>query len=79
MPIGRALRVCRPSSTIALANWTPSGFVGEMFRTVGRHVPPPRGVKPRGLWGTEERLAELLSDGVSQLTASRREFVFRFR
>lgn len=73
------LRVCRPGGTIALANWTPSGFVGEMFRTVGRHVPPPPGVKPQGLWGTEERVAELLGDGVSQLTARRREFVFRFR
>jgi ubiquinone/menaquinone biosynthesis C-methylase UbiE len=73
------LRVCRPGGTIALANWTPSGFVGEMFRAVSRHVPPPPGVKPQGLWGTEERLAELFGDGVSQLTANRREFVFRFR
>jgi SAM-dependent methyltransferase len=73
------LRVCRPGGTIALVNWTPSGFVGEMFRTVGRHVPPPPGVKPQGLWGTEERLAELFGDGVSQLTTNRREFVFRFR
>lgn|SRR5262245_6378036 len=73
------LRVCRPGGTIALANWTPGGFVGQMFRTVGRHVPPPPGVKPQGLWGTEERLAELFGDGISQLTTNRREFVFRFR
>jgi SAM-dependent methyltransferase len=73
------LRVCRPGGTIALANWTPSSFVGAMFRTVARHVPPPAGVKPPGLWGTEERLGELLGDAVSQLTATRRVFVFRFR
>src|SRR5262245_32248462 len=73
------LRVCRPGGTIALVNWTPSGFVGQMFRTVGKHVPPPPGVKPQGLWGTEERLSELLGEGVSRLTANRREFVFRFR
>jgi ubiquinone/menaquinone biosynthesis C-methylase UbiE len=73
------LRVCRPGGTIALANWTPTGFVGEIFRTVGRHVPPPPGVKPQGLWGTEERLVELFGDGVSKLTATRRDFVFRFR
>ena len=73
------MRVCRPGSTIALVNWTPDGFVGQMFRTVGRHVPPPPGVKPQGLWGTEERLAELFGDGISQLTTNRRELVFRFR
>jgi SAM-dependent methyltransferase len=73
------LRVCRPGGTIALANWTPTGFVGQMFRTVGSHVPPPPGVKPPGLWGTESRLGELLGNGVSQLTANQREYVFRFR
>jgi SAM-dependent methyltransferase len=73
------LRVCRPGGTIALANWTPSGFVGEMFRTVSAHVPPPAGVRPPGQWGTRERLAELLGAGVSRLTATEREFVFRFR
>jgi SAM-dependent methyltransferase len=73
------LRVCRPGGTIALANWTPSSFVGEMFRTVSRHVPPPAGVRPPGQWGTRERLAELLGAGVSRLTATEREFIFRFR
>jgi hypothetical protein len=76
---GELLRVCRPGGTIALANWTPSGFVGAMFRTVAEHAPPPAGVRPPGLWGTEPRLHELLGGGVSRLTASRREFVFRFR
>jgi SAM-dependent methyltransferase len=73
------LRVARPGATIALANWTPSSFVGEMFRTVGRHVPPPAGVRSPLEWGTEERLADLLGDGVSSLLVRPRTFVFRFR
>jgi SAM-dependent methyltransferase len=73
------VRVCRPGGTIALANWTPTSFVGQIFRTVVKHVPAPPGVKPPGLWGTEERLRELLGPAVSQLTVRQRQFVFRFR
>jgi SAM-dependent methyltransferase len=73
------MRVARPGGTIALANWTPSSFIGEMFRTVGRHVPPPAGVRSPLQWGTEPRLAELLGDGVSELLVRPRTFVFRFR
>ncbi|HET7028731.1 MAG TPA: methyltransferase domain-containing protein, partial [Candidatus Limnocylindrales bacterium] len=73
------LRVTRPGGTIALANWTPSGFVGEMLRTVGRHVPPPAGLRSPSEWGTEPHLEELLGDGVSELLVRPRTFVFRFR
>jgi SAM-dependent methyltransferase len=73
------VRVCRPGGTIALANWTPASFVGGIFRTVGRHVPPPAGVRPPGQWGTRERLAELLGAAVRELRVTEREFVFRFR
>jgi SAM-dependent methyltransferase len=73
------LRVCRPGGVIALANWTPSSFVGAMFRTVAKHVPQPPGLKPPGLWGTGQRLGALLGAGVSQLTATPRMFTFRFR
>ena len=73
------LRVVRPGGTIALANWTPSSFVGDMFRIVGRHVPPPAGVRSPLQWGTEPRLAELFGEGVSELLARPRTFVFRFR
>jgi SAM-dependent methyltransferase len=45
------VRVCRPGGTIALANWTPAGFVGGILRTVGKHVPPPAGVRPPSQWG----------------------------
>ena len=76
---GELVRVCRPGGTIALANWTPTSFVGAIFRAVTRHVPPPAGVKPPGLWGTEERLRELFADAISDLQVQRREFVFRFR
>ena len=73
------VRVCRPGGTIALANWTPAGFVGAMFRTVAGHVPPPAGLRPPGLWGAEEHLRQLLGNAISGLTLTRREFVFRFR
>ncbi|MBV9002924.1 MAG: class I SAM-dependent methyltransferase [Solirubrobacterales bacterium] len=73
------VRVCRPGGTMALANWTPSGFVGAMFRTVAAHVPPPAGLRPPGLWGTREHLEQLFGNAVSDLTLTGREFVFRFR
>ncbi len=72
------LRVCRPGGKIGLANWTPEGFTGNMLRTVGKHVPPPPGVKPPSSWGTEERLRELLGEGVSSLETTRLTYNFRY-
>jgi hypothetical protein len=72
------LRVCRPGGKIGLANWTPDGFIGDMFRTIGKHLPPPPGIKPPPLWGTEERLWELLGQGVSSLKTTRRSYVWRY-
>jgi SAM-dependent methyltransferase len=72
-------RVCKPGGTLGLVNWTPTGFIGQLLRTVGKHVPPPAGVRPPTQWGTEERLGELLGDAVSKLEVQRRSFVFRFR
>jgi ubiquinone/menaquinone biosynthesis C-methylase UbiE len=71
-------RVCRSGGTIALANWTPDGFIGEMFRTVGRRVPPPPGIRGPVEWGSEERVRELFGDRVSDLRTERHDFVFRF-
>jgi ubiquinone/menaquinone biosynthesis C-methylase UbiE len=71
------VRVTRPGGTIALASWTPDGFVGAMFETVGAHVPPPAGLAAPMLWGTEEHLAELFGDEVAW-THSLRTFTFRF-
>jgi SAM-dependent methyltransferase len=73
------VRVCKPGGTIGLVNWTPAGFIGQLLRTVGKHVPPPAGVRPPPQWGTEERVRELLGDAVSRLDMQRRTFVFRFR
>jgi ubiquinone/menaquinone biosynthesis C-methylase UbiE len=72
------LRVCRSGGKIGLASWTPGGFIGNMLRVVGKHVPPPPGVKPPTLWGTEERLQELLGEDVSSLETARRIYTFRY-
>jgi ubiquinone/menaquinone biosynthesis C-methylase UbiE len=72
------LRVCRPGGRIGLANWTPEGFIGQLFATIGRHVPPPPGVRPPPLWGTRARLEELFGrDGT--VSATPRRFAFRYR
>jgi ubiquinone/menaquinone biosynthesis C-methylase UbiE len=72
------LRVSRPGGKIGLVNWTPDGLIGHMFRAVGKHVPPPPGIKPPPLWGTEERLRELFGEGISSLQTTRRSYVFRY-
>ncbi len=72
------LRVSRPGGRIGLANWAPDGFIGNMLRIVGKHVPPPPGIKPPPLWGTEERLRELFGEGISALETTRRSYVFRY-
>lgn len=72
------LRVTRPGGAIGLANWTPESFIGDLFRTNGKHVPPPAGLKPPVLWGTEERLRQLFGKGITDLGITRRHFVFRY-
>jgi len=71
------LRVVRPGGRIGLANWTPDGFVGQLFKVVGRFVPPPAGVSPPSLWGTKERIDELFGAHASSMQVTRRAFVFR--
>ena len=56
-----------------------SGFIGDLFRLIGKYVPPPSGLKPAALWGTEERLRELFGDGITSLRTTKRDFVFRYR
>jgi ubiquinone/menaquinone biosynthesis C-methylase UbiE len=73
------LRVCRPGGTIGMANWTPDSFAGDLFRIVGSHVPPPPGVKPPAVWGTEDGLHDLLGSGVESLTIKRRHYSLRYR
>ena len=66
------VRVCRPGGRILMVNWTPSSFVGGMFRAISQHVPPPPGVPPAGLWGDEAAVRERFSSGVSDLKLTRR-------
>jgi ubiquinone/menaquinone biosynthesis C-methylase UbiE len=73
------LRVCRRGGKIGLANWTPDGFIGRVFRTVGRYVASPAGVRSPATWGTRARLAELFEPHASSLRTDRRDFVFRYR
>lgn len=68
-------RVVRPGGRIGLANWTPESFIGQLFKVIGRHVPPPAGLRPPPLWGTEQRLAELFPGHRVQV----RQQVFNFR
>jgi ubiquinone/menaquinone biosynthesis C-methylase UbiE len=70
-------RVTRKGGRIGLANWTPGGFIGQLFKTLGKHVPPPAGVKSPALWGTEARLGELFPD--HQVKASQQIFNFRYK
>jgi len=72
-------RVCKPGGRIGLANWTPSSFIGELFKVMGRYLPPPAGVKSPSLWGTEERLRELFADRLDSIAVERKDFVFRYR
>ncbi len=73
------LRVTKPGGTIGLINWVPDGYVGDLFRTMGRYVPPPPGLKPPFRWGTEEGVRELLGEGIGSLQTRRRSYVWRFR
>jgi SAM-dependent methyltransferase len=72
-------RVCKPGGKIGLANWTPTGFIGELFKVIGRYIPPPAGVKPASLWGTEERLRDLFGEHMASLDTTRKYFMFRYR
>jgi hypothetical protein len=72
------LRVCRPGGTIALATWTPSGLVGQMFRIIASHVPPPTGVPSPIRWGDETKVRERLGAGTSGLRMTPRLIAFEF-
>jgi SAM-dependent methyltransferase len=71
-------RVCRPGGRVVMGNWSPAGFVGEMFRLVGRYVPPPAGVPSPVLWGDEKTVRERFGPHVRELRLVPREFPFRY-
>jgi SAM-dependent methyltransferase len=72
------IRVCKPGGRIVMANWTPEGFVGHLFRTIGKHVPPPPLMAPPPKWGDEATVRERLKDGVAELSLTRRMYPFRY-
>jgi ubiquinone/menaquinone biosynthesis C-methylase UbiE len=74
---GELLRVVKSGGRIGLANWTPDGFIGELFRVVGRLVPPPAGIKSPAAWGTETRMVELFGPVASDIRTEHKQFVFR--
>src|SRR5262247_2835865 len=73
------VRVCKHGGKIGLANWTPEGFVGQLFKTIGKHVAPPPGAKSPALWGTRARIAELFEPHATSVKSAQRNFVFRYR
>jgi ubiquinone/menaquinone biosynthesis C-methylase UbiE len=76
---GEMVRVCKRGGKIGLANWTPEGFIGQLFKTIGKHVPPPPGAKSPALWGTRPRIAELFEPHAVSIKSAQRKFVFRYR
>ena len=72
-------RVCRPGGRIGLANWTPGGFIGQLFKTLGRQLPPPVGTQPPSLWGVEAHLHTLFGNQAAKIAVTPRIFNFRYR
>jgi ubiquinone/menaquinone biosynthesis C-methylase UbiE len=73
------LRVCKPGGKIGMANWTPDGFIGQLFKTIGKHVAPPAGVESPALWGTRSRIDALFGAQSQTIAAETRRFNFRYR
>jgi len=75
---GELKRVCRPGGLITMANWTPEGFIGQMFKVTGKHVVPPPAMPSPLLWGTEAAVAERFADGIAGLATTRQSLFFTF-
>ena len=73
------LRVVRDGGRIGLANWTPEGFVGQLFKIIAAHVPPPAALKSPALWGTEPHIVALFGSQAADIRCVRRHFNFRYR
>ncbi len=72
------LRVCKRGGKIGLANWTPEGFIGQLFKTLGQYLPPPAGARSPALWGTRSRISEMFEASAESIKAERRHFTFRY-
>lgn len=73
------LRVVRSGGRIGLASWTPEGFIGQLFKVIGKHVPPPAGVQPPALWGTEPHIVQLFGAQADDISCTRKIYNFRFK
>jgi ubiquinone/menaquinone biosynthesis C-methylase UbiE len=73
------LRVCKPGGRIGLASWTPDGFIGQLFKVIGKYLPPPAGTRSPALWGTRSRLQELFGGEAAEIRGAVRTFTFRYR
>ena len=73
------VRVVKRGGRIGLANWTPDGFIGQLFKTIGSHVPPAPGARSPALWGTRTRIDEMFAPHASSISSRSREFTFRYR
>ncbi len=72
------MRVCRPGGRIVMGNWTPEGFIGSFFKTVGKHLPPPSGIRSPLEWGNEAIVRERLKDGTTDLRLTKRDYAFHY-
>jgi ubiquinone/menaquinone biosynthesis C-methylase UbiE len=72
-------RVCRPGGRIGMANWTAEGFIGQMFKTLGRHIAPPAGVASPALWGSKAWIEEQFGEKARDITVEGKSFMFRYR
>jgi SAM-dependent methyltransferase len=78
-PAREMLRVVRSGGRIGLANWTPEGFIGQLFRVIGAYIPAPVGLKSPALWGTEPHIVDLFGGHATDIRTVRRNFNFRYR
>ena len=73
------VRVCKRGGKIGLANWTPEGFIGQLFKILGKYLPPPAGTKSPPLWGSRARVTEMFGPASLSIKAESRMFAFRYR
>src|SRR5258705_16418 len=73
------VRVCKTGGKIGFANWTPEGFIGQVFKTLGKYLPPPAGAKSPALWGTQARITEMFGAAAASIRVEKRHFAFRYR
>jgi SAM-dependent methyltransferase len=73
------MRVCRRGGKVGMANWTPAGFIGQLFKTLGRHVPPPAGVQSPAQWGSRDWIVDAMGRGSAAISFNTKDFIFRYR